>query len=176
MNATDTTPAIGESYWVKREAERQRLRAIYLTHQDAMRQRYEADRERLVLNARLRRASDRPASPYHSELVDENLNFDYGLGSEEKIPDPRPRIERERADTMESVRLRLLWAVAAGGDEGVCAECAVAVIRFAEGDGRHWSDRALKSLHIRLCLAAGLTEYRFKAARAALVRELFIPL
>lgn len=93
-----------------------------------------------------------------------------------RLADPKPAIERERADTMESVRLRLLWAVAAGGDEGTVARCAISVIRFVEGDGRHWSDRAIKGLHIRLCRAAGLPRLRFEAARANLVRELFIPL
>ena len=60
--------------------------------------------------------------------------------------------------------------------EGTVARCAISVIRFVEGDGRHWSDRAIKGLHIRLCRATGLPRLRFEAARDNLVRELFIPL
>ena len=94
----------------------------------------------------------------------------------ELIPDPRTAIERERADAMEGVRLRLLWAIAAGGDEGVCASCAVSVIRFAEeGEGRHWSDTALRSLHRRLCHANGLGHTRFKNAVESLRGTLFLP-
>lgn len=169
MNASDTiAPPAGEAYWIKRAGEKARLRSLYLANLPAIRERYRADRERLQAdNRRAREDARRDAAKAGAAPSGDRI---------ERLPDPRPRIERERADSMESVRLRLLWAIAAGGDEGTCAKCAVAVIRFAEGDGRHWSDRALKGLHIRLCLAAGLTEYRFKQARAALTRELFIPL
>jgi hypothetical protein len=115
-----------------------------------------------------------PELPPGSGAVGTSREFRYPLI--ERLPDPNTLLERERADSVESVRLRMLWAVAAGGDEGTVARCAVAVIRFVEGDGRHWSDRAIKGLHIRLCRAAGLPRLRFEAARDNLVRELFIPL
>ena len=92
------------------------------------------------------------------------------------IPDPRNRVDAERADAMEAVKLRLLWAIAAGGDEGICASCAVAVIKFAEGDGKHWTDRNLRGLHRRLCAASGLTARRYAVALERVGASLFLPL
>ena len=94
----------------------------------------------------------------------------------DEIPDIRQPLERERADSMEAIRLRLLWAVSAGGDEGTVAKTAIAVIKFAEGVGRHWTDRSLRCLHLRLSQAEGLTTARFEAARDAVSHDLFIPL
>lgn len=159
---------VSESFWLEREAEKERLRSVYIGRRDRMRRRYEESRMEILAERRIERAQRRKEEANAGPTA---------TGADiERLPDPAARIERERTDSMESVRLRLLWAVAAGGDEGLCAKCAIAVIRFAEGDGRHWSDRGLKSLHIRMCLSAGMTEHRFKTARAALVRELFIPL
>ena len=94
----------------------------------------------------------------------------------DSIIDTRTRIERARSESMESVRLRLLWAVSAGGDEGTVARTAIAVIRFAESEGVLWTDRALRGLHLRLSLAEGLSSRRFYEARETIAKELFIPL
>lgn len=102
------------------------------------------------------------------------------------IPDPRTRIETERRDFMEGVTLRLLWAVAGGGDEGACAAAAIAVIRFAETDGRRWTDRDLRVLHSRAFAAkvgsrtrqrylSGKLLARYNAAKDNLARTLFLP-
>jgi len=162
-------------------------RARYLGRRESMLNRYR--READAINARRRRPEDSSFLPPWQQLpvvsrIQEPPPATYAVGKTrefrypliERLADPRPDMERERADTVESVRLRLLWAVAAGGDEGTVARCAISVIRFVEGDGRHWSDRAIKGLHIRLCRAAGLPRLRFEAARDNLVRELFIPL
>ena len=74
------------------------------------------------------------------------------------------------------MRLRLIWASSAGGDEGAVARAAVAVIRFAEGEGGRWTDKSLRSLHRRLAYAEGLTPERFERARETIARELFVPL
>lgn len=94
----------------------------------------------------------------------------------DQVEDIRPMLERNRREVMEGVRLRLIWASSAGGDEGTVAKTAVAVIRFAETEGGHWTDRSLRALHRRLSLADGLTAARFDAARETLARELFVPL
>jgi hypothetical protein len=94
----------------------------------------------------------------------------------DQVADPRPLFERDRRESMEAIRLRLMWASSAGGDEGTVASAAVAVIRFAEGEGGHWTDRSLRTLHRRLSLAEGLTPERFERAREAIARELFVPL
>lgn len=102
--------------------------------------------------------------------------FGVMLDNSGEIPDPSTPIERLRADAMESIRLRLVWAVAGGGDEGTCASCAIAVIRFAESGGRTWHDRGLRGLHRRLCVARGLPERRYFIAMRELRQWLFKPL
>lgn len=104
-----------------------------------------------------------------------NENVSRMIDNPDLVADIRDPIEHARADAMECVRLRLLWAVAAGGDDGICAQCAVAVIRFAEGDGRHWTDRDLRGLHRRLCTAHGLPHGRFERAVQSLKLTLFLP-
>lgn len=94
----------------------------------------------------------------------------------DNMADPKGKLERERADSMESVRLRLLWAVAGGGTEGTVARCAIAVIRFVEsGSARQWNDRDLKGLHIRLCKANGVGYTAYANAVRALRHDLFLP-
>lgn len=102
--------------------------------------------------------------------------IDWSDSDWDAVEDVHPFIERNRRDTLESIRLRLIWASSAGGDEGVVAAAAVAVIRFAEVAGGRWTDRALRTLHIRLSLAKGLTPARFEAAKQAIARDLFVPL
>lgn len=101
--------------------------------------------------------------------------FGVMLSDSGEIPDPAWPFERMRADSMESIRLRLLWAVAGGGDDGICASCAIAVIRFAESGGRAWHDHGLKGLHRRLCEARGLPKRRYYEAVKSLRRCLFLP-
>lgn len=134
------------------------------------RARYLARRETILALAsekrKARQANDKH-TPEHTlpRIVDQD-----------DVPDIRSRIERDRRDSMESIRLRLIWAANAGGDEGTVAKAAVAVIRFAESNVAHWTDRSLRALHRRLALADGLTPERFDNARDAIARELFIPL
>jgi hypothetical protein len=95
----------------------------------------------------------------------------------DRVVDIRPFLDRNRREVMEGIRLRLIWASSAGGDEGAVAKAAVAVIHFAETQpGGHWTDRSLRALHRRLSLAEGLTPERFDHAREAIGRELFVPL
>lgn len=161
-------------------------RARYLGRRESMLNRYRREADAINARRRSQRVSafcpaghEEPAVsllPETSSASAPGERREFIMSDMKRLADPRPAIERERSDSMESVRLRLLWAVAAGGDEGTVARCAISVIRFVEGDGRHWSDRAIKGLHIRLCRAAGLPRLRFEEARDNLVRELFIPL
>lgn len=145
------------------DARKEYHHARYLGRREEIAGAYDREREARVAYARERRKSLAETSPLTPGAWFDNL------------PDPRTPIERARADAMECVRLRLLWAAAEGGDGGTCARCAVRVIRFAEADGRAWSDRGLRGLHRRLCLAAGMSYYAFRIARAELAKSLFIP-
>lgn len=139
------------------------------------RARYQAHRQEILAKAAARKAErDKAASEAKADtfakLPEPEDNMDV-----ENIRDDRQNVERRRAENMESIRLRLLWAMAAGGDEGTVARTAIAVIRFAERDARHWTDRSLRWLHARLAKAEGLTGERFEAALAAVAHDLFLP-
>ena len=131
--------------------------------------RYRARREELREAAKLRKRDRKAEGCRHTATEAE-------LPDADRVPDIRPVIERDRRDTLEGIRIRLIWASSAGGDEGTVAKAAVAVIRFCESHGVRWTDRALRTLHRRICLAEGLTPERFDHARHAIQRELFIPL
>jgi hypothetical protein len=138
----------------------ERKRRTYLTNRDK------------ILEAA---ATKRRALKALGEQVPE-VHTEPRLTDPDQVEDIRPMMERNRREVMEGIRLRLIWASSAGGDEGTVAKTAVAVIRFAEMEGGHWTDRALRALHRRLSLAEGLTGDRFEAARNTLSRELFVPL
>ena len=131
--------------------------------------RYLARREELREAAKLRKRDRKAEGGRHATTEAE-------LPDADRVPDIRPDIERHRCENLESIRLRLIWAANTGGDEGVVAKAAVSVIRFCESHGCRWTDRALRTLHRRLCLSEGLTPDRFEQARHAIQRDLFIPL
>lgn len=137
---------------------------------DYHRARYLANRDTILAEAAAKKKTakapgEKPQA--HAEAYDTDPDH---------VADVRPFIERDRRETLEGIRLRLIWASSAGGDEGAVAKAAVAVIRFTEGAGGRWTDRSLRALHRRLSLAEGLTQERFDAARHNLARDLFIPL
>lgn len=137
---------------------------------DYHRERYQANRDKILEAAaakkRALKALGEPEQPHTEPCI---IDVD-------QVEDIRSPLERDRREVMESIRLRLIWASSSGGDEGTVSKTAVAVIRFAEVDGGHWTDRSLRALHRRLSLAEGLTAARFDAARETLARELFVPL
>jgi len=134
------------------------------------RQRYLANRDKLRAEANARNRAMRVLEPQQTIT-------EVGLEDADRVPDIRPMIDRERRDNLEGIRLRLIWASSAGGDEGAVAKAAVAVIRFVEsGEARKWTDQSIRFLHRRLCLAEGMSEDRFDHAREAISRELFVPL
>ena len=135
------------------------------------RQRYLANRDKVLAEANARKRALRVMGEPQKTITE------VGLEDADRVPDIRPVIERERRDNLEGIRLRLIWASSAGGDEGLCARMAVSVIRFVEsGQARKWTDQAIRFLHRRLCLAEGMSEARFNHAREAISRELFVPL
>lgn len=134
------------------------------------RARYQANRDAILKLAAAKQRAYREAEKEAQTHTEHRLK-DPGV-----IADIRPVIERDRREIVEGIRLRLIWASSAGGDEGAVAKTAVAVIRFAEGEGGRWTDRALRDLHRRLSIAEGLTRERFEHAREAIARELFVPL
>lgn len=132
--------------------------------------RYQANRERVLAEANARKRAMKDVGGQeqaHTAAYDTDPDH---------VADIRPMLERDRRDTLEGIRLRLIWASSAGGDEGEVAKAAIAVIRFAEREGGHWTDRALRTLHRRLALAGGMTADRFEAAKQAIAHELFVPL
>ena len=134
------------------------------------RQRYLANRDKVLAEANARNRALRVLEP-------QKTITEVGLEDADRVPDIRPIIDRERRDNLEGIRLRLIWASSAGGDEGAVAKAAVAVIRFVEsGEARKWTDQSIRFLHRRLCLAEGMSEARFNHAREAISRELFVPL
>ena len=141
------------------------------------RRRYLANRESILAEASRRKqeARRKQAEKEREKRLDFRV-YPEEMMDPERVPDPRPLFERDRRESMEAIRLRLMWASSAGGDEGTVASAAVAVIRFAEGEGGRWTDRSLRTLHRRLSLAEGLTPERFERAREAIARELFVPL
>lgn len=141
------------------------------------RARYLARREEI-----LKRAAERKAASAARKSVESSVCRPCFTGGRtdtesavEQIEDTRAHIEQERRETMEGIRLRLLWIMGAGGDEGTVARTAISVIRFAEQSQRSWQDRYLRCLHRRLSLAEGLTDERFKAAVSSVAHDLFLP-
>ena len=134
-------------------------------------ERYQANRDKILAEAAARKRAEAVlGEPAQTQTESYIIDPD-------QVADIRPPLERERRDNMESIRLRLIWASSAGGDEGIVAKAAVAVIRFVEsGEGRRWTDRSLRALHRRLSLAEGLTQERFDHARATISKELFVEL
>jgi len=135
------------------------------------RERYLANRDKVLAEANARKRALRVLGEPQQTITE------VGLEDADRVPDSRPMIDRERRDNLEGIRLRLIWASSAGGDEGAVAKAAVAVIRFVEsGEARKWTDQSIRFLHRRLCLAEGMSEDRFNHAREAISRELFVPL
>lgn len=139
---------------------------------DYHRARYLANRDAILAAANARKRTRTAAEAEAACFIDTDTRHI----DPDELADTRPLLERDRREVMEGIRLRLIWASSAGGDEGTVAKTAVAVIRFAEAEGVRWTDRALRGLHRRLSLAEGLTPARFDAARETLAKELFVPL
>lgn len=149
-----------------------RIHSTTERHREQKRLRYLANREAILAKSKERwreRKAESAGATAPSDVM-------AGLADPDRVEDTRPIMDRDRREVMEGIRLRLIWASSAGGDEGAVAKAAVAVIRFAEGEGGRWTDKALRALHRRLTLAEGLTSERFEAARSAIARELFVPL